>query len=582
MKIITPFFLFKKNRYKKMFFSNTFYVFTITTIIFEVVCSIFIYYFSYNSYYSRIQSQLTIEATRIELILENIFSETHQVMTYVGKQIALHSEKDPQFIEKILDNSSELVSKMKNIYPWSLFDWVDSNNYRVFNSQIGDMRNTIEKVDDSYTQKCPKHPWTLQVSHPTIGNTSGMWVIPAGLGVINQNKKYLGTLNVGLNIAELNAKVQQALASKETSFIVLDKNLRIILQSADNAIDPKSSYYRDLLSEKNDFEKNSAYLNSSISYKNIKYSYYKKINGFPYIILTGFDKSLVQQEFWALLLPRLLELYGLGLFLLCLLYFLRKKLFSLSQNSDMAKKTFLRHINSGVKESIDSILAYSNILIKHLRKETSVIVTKERKIEFLEKIYQEALNIHTVTGTTLNLSFLTINTLIENAIDILTETALKNGISIKTSLDPTLFPFYGDEYRLKQIIIGLISLSIDYSPKNSTIKVSATNKISTAGNPLLNIKIEDNGFSLNADDIIRISEKFPQDAKDEAAFEGQLDLPNIERLIRLHKGTCYICNKWQKGKIISVTLPYDLEEDSSNSQEILPEGKNVYWLFEKS
>lgn len=582
MNMAGSFYFFKKNKVRRIFFHNVFYLFTIITIIFEAICTFFIYEFSYKSYYFRLHSQLSLEATRIEQILDNVFSETHQVMTYLGKQIALYSEKDPQFIRKILDSSSELVSKMRNIYPWSLFDWVDANNYRVFNSQIGDMRNTSEKVDDSYIRKCPHHPWTLQVSHPIIGNTSGMWAIPAGLGVVTQNMKYLGTLNVGLNIAELNAKIQHALASKETSFIVLDNNLRIILQSADNAIDPKSSYYRDLLLEQPFFEKRNDYLASPVNYKTLMYFYYKKIKGFPYIILTGYDKNLVQQEFLALLLPRLLELYGVGFFFLCLLYFLRKKLFTLSQSSDAARKKFHKHINTGMKESIDSILAYSNILIKHLRKETSVIITKEREIEFLEKIYQEASNIHTATGTTLNLSFLTINTLIENAIDILTEAALKKGMSIKTSIDPTLYPFVGDEYRLKQIIIGLIFLSMEYSPKNSTIKISATNKFSDSGSPLLNIKIEDNGFSLNADDIIRIAEKFPQATSEGEAFEGQLDLVNIERLIRLQKGTCYICNKWQKGKIISLTLPYDLEEKSPISQEILPKGNNVYWLFGKS
>jgi hypothetical protein len=499
---------FKKENIGRVLISNPFYTFVVATIIFEAACSFLIYHFSYDFYMSRIRSQIVIEANRIETTLRDVFLETEQVMTYIGKQISLYSEKDPHFIEKILVNSPEFVSKMKDIYPWSLFDWVDSNSYRIVNSQIGRIQDTPMKVDDSYTWKCPKNPWTLQLSHPTIGNTSGMWAIPAGLGVLNENNKYLGTLNVGFNIAELNEKIQKTISSKEISFLILDKNMRIILQSADNAIDPKSSYYKDILSDKDYFKEQKTYLSIPISYKEISYIYYKKFKDFPYIILTGFDKNIVQQEFLALLLPRLLELYGVGGFCLFLLYFLRKKLFKLGKTSEKNKKTFLQRINLEMKDSIDAIVSYSNILIQDLKSEARVIVTKERKIEFIKKIHEEALNLHNMIGTPLNFSYIILHTLIVDSISILMETSIEKGINIKSSIDPTLIPFYGDELRIKQIIVGLISLSMDHSPKNSTVKISAMSQLSNEGRMFLIIRIEDNGFSLNADDIERISEKF--------------------------------------------------------------------------
>ena len=579
MKLI-EYFSFKKGKIGRFLFSNTFYAFAIATVLFEIFCSFLIYYFSYDSYRSRIRSQMVIEADRIEVTLQDVFSETQQVMTYIGKQIALYSEKDPHFIEKILVNSPEFVSKIKNIYSWSLFDWVDSNNYRVVNSQIGLIQDTPMKVEDSYTWKCPKNPWTLQLSHPAIGNTSGMWVIPAGLGVLNKNYKYFGSLSVGFNIAELNTKVQQTLASKEISFIILDDDMRIVLQSADNAIDPKSSYYRDLLSGEKYFKEEKNYLSPPVFYKNLSYIYYKKIKNYPYIILTGFDETIVQQEFLALLLPRLLELYGVGAFCLCLLYLLRKKIFKLGRTSEKDKNTFFQRINLEMKESIDIIIAYSNIIIKDLKRETVAIVTQEKKIEFIEKIYEEALNLNSIVGTTLNLSYISLQTLIEESISILIETALENSINIKVSVGSNLLPFYGDELRIKQIIVGLIYLSMNYSPKNSIIKISALNKLSNEGRMLLIIRIEDNGFSLNADDMMRISEKFSYENK-EKNWEGSLDFLSIEKLIRLHKGTCYVCNEWQRGKIINVTLPYESEELYIKTKESISKENNIHWLSQK-
>lgn len=566
----------KENKHKTFFFFSPLYAFAIVMIVFQILFSIFIYYFSHKSYYSRIQSQLVTDSNRIENVLQDAFTETYQVMLYVGKQISLYAEQDPQFIEKILVNSPEFVSNIKNFYPWSLFDWVDPKGYRIINSQIGRIPNGPMKVNDSYIFTCPKHPWTLQVSHPTIGNTSGMWVIPTGLGVLNEkNEEYLGTLNVGINIAELNVKAQQVLPSKEISFIVLDDDFRIILQSANNALDPKSSYYRDILPSKSYFKEQQSHLSTPITYKDIKYTYYKKTKDFPYIILTGFDTKILQQDFLALLLPRLLELYGVGIFCLCLLYFLRKRLFTIGKNSENAKKTFLERLSSELKESVEKILAYSNTLIRHSGGQTSVVVTNERRNEFIERIYEEALKLSALTGTSVNYTYLPIQTLVKDSLEILIKKAIKMNFNIKTLLKPTLMPFYGDEFRLKQVIASLISLSMEYSPPNSTIKISATNQISNTGKDLLIITIEDNGFNLDAEDMMRLAEKFSYEKQDDLGI--QLDFVTIENLIRPYNGTCYICNTL-KGKIIKLSLSYDHGQVDSSE----PSKDNVHWLFGKS
>jgi hypothetical protein len=520
-------FLSIMNKRKSFFLYNTFFAFVFGIIVFEAFFSFVGYYFSYNSYMTRVRSQMIIEANRIEVSLQDMFSETEGIMTYIGRQISLHSEKDPNFIEKILSNSPEIASKTKDIYPWTLFDWVDPNSYRVINSKFGRIQDTPMKVVDSYAWKCPKNPWVLQISHPNIGNTSGMWVIPAGLGILNEHDKYLGTLNVSFNVAALNSKIQQNLASKGASFVILDDNLRIVLQSADNAIDPKSSYYKDILSDKKEFTEEKNYLSIPIFYKNIKYTYYKKIKGYPYIILTGFDTLLTEQEFWILFLPQLLELYGVGAFCLCLLYLLRKNIFKLKTTSENYKKTFLNRINLEMKESIDTIIAYSNILKKNIKNEIEIIVTNERKIEFIEKIYEEALNLHSIVGKTLNNTYISIHEMINDAISILIETALENDIKFKTSVENALPLFYGDELRLKQILVGLLSLSMNYSPKKSTIKISATHQISSEGKMFLVIRIKDNGFILNGEDMMRISDKFSYENK-ESGWEGNLDFASIE------------------------------------------------------
>jgi signal transduction histidine kinase len=571
--------VFKRKRYNKFFLTNGFYLFSVSIIFFEIIFSVIIYYYVQHSYLTRLKTQLVTETYRIENTLKDLFSETQQVMTYVGKQISLYGKSDPRFIEKILLNSSKITSR-KTIYSWSLFDWINPESQIIVNSQIGIVNHSPEKIHDPYIWKCQKLPWTLQFSHPTIGDTSGMWIIPAGIGVTNNKNEYLGTLNVGFNVAELNNKIQQLLAFRESSFIILDDDLKVILQSADNTIDPKSSYYTDMLVNKNYFSEEKGYLKSSVSYKNIEYVYYKKMDEYPYFILAGFDKIIVQRMLWDLILPRLFELYGVGFFCLGLLYFLRRKMFNLVEASGSAKKTFSQRINQETKNSISSILTYSNILLKYFTGETKIIVTKERQIEFIEKIYKEALDLYTMTSNTLSMTYIDIKPLIENSIDLQIETAFKKNIKIRTHFDSALLPFYGDEFRLKQIVTSLISLAMEYSPRGSIIKISATMEAPNENQMFLVVEIADNGFNLTAEDIRRISEEFSSDEEHEDFMASHLEFSSIEKLITLHEGTCHVYTNEQKGKTVKVSLPYQTEKESKI--DFTKDKANVYWLSEPS
>ena len=570
---------FKKNKSQSILFLSNFFVFCLVVIFIEVALSIFVCSYLKYSHQSALKAQSIKESNRVENTLKDIFSETQQVMVYLGTQISLYGKNNPLFIENILIKSSEISSKIKSMHSWSLFDWVNPNNHLVINSQIGIIKTALEKVQDSYIWECPKSPWTLQLSHPTIGSISGMWVIPAGVGIIDENNNYLGMLTVGFNVAELNTKVQQALISNESSFVVLDKDFKIVLQSGDNVIDPKSSYYRDLLLRKNYFKEYSGYLENQISYNDIEYIYYKNMEDYPYTILMGFNKQIYQRELWDLILPRLLELYVLGGFCLMFLYFLRKRIFNLVQLSESAQKNLSQHLHTGMKESISSILTYSNILIRSLIGETKVIVTKDRQLEFIEKIHNEALSLHTMTGNDLNMTSVNIKNLIESSVNVQIKTFLKKNINIKVYLMPSLLPFHGDELRLKQIVTSLLSLALEYSPKGSTVKIFVTNETTVEGQKLLIITIEDNGFYLSREDIIRISEKFSRDAQEENFMANTLDFNSIEKLIKIHNGSFHICNKEKKAKIIKVTLPYSLDKQIEGTEKGgRTKTSNIYWF----
>eukprot|EP01037_Dinobryon_pediforme_P017696 gene17696-17906_t len=90
------------------------------------------------------------------------------------------------------------------------------------------------------------------------------------------------------------------------------------------------------------------------------------------------------------------------------------------------------------------------------------------------------------------------------------QAAFIRNVRIKSTLHSNLPPFLADELCFKQVILGLISLSFEYSPKGGIIKISTSVKIEN-DQQFLVVKLEDNGFAFDEKDIRRISERFETD-----------------------------------------------------------------------
>ncbi|OJW54017.1 MAG: hypothetical protein BGO67_08105 [Alphaproteobacteria bacterium 41-28] len=548
-------------------FSKESILFTLIIGIVIFITSIVFTFILYSSHQENSQRQLSLAADRIDNTLTDIFEETRYLMGYIGKEIASHDEENLNFIANVLTNNSELISKNRGVLSWPMFDWINTKNLLVVN-QTGISNNPINMSHRTYAIKCPQHPWTIQVSRPAIGIPSGLWEIPIGLGITNDKGKYLGTLVTGLEISKISSKVQQIFDSNQISFIILDEDLRIVLQSVDNSIDPKSSYYRDLLKKYSFFVLPKANLEEPIVYKNISYLFYKKIAHYPYVILTGFDNNVVSKDFILSVVPRLLELWGMGLFCIVLLYFFRKRILKDTYAAEKAKETFLQQVNQEMQNPVTSILTYSDIVLRYLKGTINVGISKERIIEFMNIIHEAASHLSFLTTPNLNLTFFDVNQVVKECINIHYHSILIRDIIIKSVLSEKLPPLYADELRFKQILLSLIALAIEYTPPGGTIKISTLLK-SNKNKEFLSITVEDNGFGLNAEDIKRISNKFDTDKTSKKGSAIDLEFSSIEKLVKMHHGTCKLESIWPYGKKFTLVLPY--KKDKEGEEKIPPD-----------
>lgn len=509
----------------------------------------------YFSHYNTSKQDLRSEANQIEATLYEVFGQTNQLMFHIGKQISSLGDKSVQNIAIIIGKDKDESFKFTNPLNWMNFGWIGPDNKLLFDWHSGICPEPVDVTSLLLTKHHMKDPWKLHLSRTTLSLTSGLREIPGVMGITDDKGVYLGGLSVGFGLAEINNKIQTALRNTQMSYIILDENLRIVLQSPGNAIDPDSSYYKDLLDDISVFSGQEGAFENRVGYKNIQYSYYKKVRNYPFYILTGFDQRVLYKEFQLLVLPRIIELLALGALCSILVYLFRRNMLSVARTSERTKANLIRQMKDEKEESLQQIIVFADILHKCARKEIDVTLPPARQLELIENIYKSAISLDSSKRDNLNLAYLNVNSLIYECISVQLQAAFIRNIRIKSTLCSNLPPFLADELRFKQVILGLISLSFEYSPKGGVIKISTSLKIEN-NQAYLIVTLEDNGFAFDEKDIRRISERFENDGSGAFDDATRLDFPVIEKFIKLHQGSFHLEPKGPVGKNIIVTLPF--------------------------
>jgi hypothetical protein len=489
-------------------------------------------------------------------------------MTYLAKQIALKGSSDPHEVIKLIGKETDENDHLS----WLNIGWIDENNIYVFDRKIGLINPPYNLSHRPYVQDCLKMPGQFFTSQVVIGAGIGIRKIPGGIGIINSKGHFLGILCMGIKLADLSYRVQSKLSmanysDKNISYVVLDKDLHIVLQSSSNKTDIESSFFKDTLESSSKFAVDSGNLITPVIHKDITYTHYKKVKNFPYFVLTGYNKSLTVFDFIHKLFPYILGLIIIAIIHCALLYSERKRSLRDALIAGAAKSHFLRRLGIKNKDALETIHAFADILIEDIKNNSQNYNDKEdeKRLNFLEKIQREASKLFYLIADELEPVAFNFNQMVLESIQIISQDAMLKNVEIKSYFYSNLPEFTGDELRLQQVVLGFLSISLDSCPYGSTIIVNtALHKVSDK--QFIKISIEDNGVALNKSTIHHLNEKFGEDLK---LASLKFDLYTIEKLIQLHEGEHEICAQHNHGKKITVILPYQ-----TNSQK--PQNYKLY------
>lgn len=539
-------------------------------VIVAILCTILVLSLWFAWHIQAVQTEkmnnvLEQEAGRIETAIIDVFDHTAFIIELINTQI----KKNPRDLHYISDILSKFRTNFgyNNLMPWTIFLWADSNHNTQVNSH-GIIKSIINLSHRDYVYFLVKEPNKFHTGVPAQGVNSRKWMIPTGIGAVNDKGDYIGATIIGLEVSKLIAKLKGAILSNHINFILYDLKLNKILESSPNYdISATQTHFSTALKANTQSgEANYSFKESKTLYTGENYLI-KKISKYPYFLQIAYNPALVKYSFWEAITSRLIELLVLAFVSLLLFYIASRythtwhkaeqlqTLMHLSETSDKAKEAFVQKIHREIRSSFNTIYSYSEILQKYLKGEINVAISDKHQIEMLNKIMEAANDLNMLTTNTLSLSFLDIKEIVRECVTIQAKTASNKNIVIESSIQDNMPPFYADDLRFKQIIIGLLSRSIEYSPKGSYININIELKNQNSKNQLY-IAIQDTGFGLAEADLQRIEEKFSNKLLSRRIDGIDLDLSSIEQLVKVHKGELHIENKWGKGTTIIITLPY--------------------------
>lgn len=150
----------------------------------------------------------------------------------------------------------------------------------------------------------------------------------------------------------------------------------------------------------------------------------------------------------------------------------------------------------------------------------------------------------------------------DSVMGTMSKVAEKKNISLCSDVPPELF-IEGDEDKLRQIFINLLSNAINYTQDGGNVKLTVVNSQKPDGSEKVVFTVSDTGMGIPRKDLPRIFERFYRVDKARSRSSGGtgLGLSIVKHLVDLHRGTISVESDLGIGSSFIIELPLIQEYD---------------------
>jgi signal transduction histidine kinase/CheY-like chemotaxis protein/HPt (histidine-containing phosphotransfer) domain-containing protein len=226
------------------------------------------------------------------------------------------------------------------------------------------------------------------------------------------------------------------------------------------------------------------------------------------------------------------------------------------------KEIFMANMSHEIRTPVTAISGFTEQLLHEPLDENTNRALKiiKSSTDHLARIINDILDFSKLQNGKLSLEkvHFKINQIIEEIYTLFERQALKNNTTLSFTIsDYTPKVLLGDPYRLKQIIMNLVSNSVKFT-KNGTVNLSVNCLRKESAEIELLIEVIDTGIGIEESKIDFIFEDFTQEEMSTTRKYGGtgLGLSIVKKLIELHNGTIVCVSRKNHGTKISCNIPY--------------------------
>jgi GAF domain-containing protein len=222
------------------------------------------------------------------------------------------------------------------------------------------------------------------------------------------------------------------------------------------------------------------------------------------------------------------------------------------------KSEFLANMSHELRTPLNAIIGFSEVLAQGMFGEIN-----EKQTEYLQDILESGRHLLSLINDILDLSKIEAGRMeleaadfdlpsaIENALVLVRERAIRRGIRLGSTIDKRLGMISGDERKVKQILLNLLSNALKFTPEGGQVDVTARLLDDRA-----EVSVADTGIGIAPTDQATVFEEFRQVGTADKKAEGTgLGLTLSRKFIELHGGKIWVQSAVGRGSTFTFTLP---------------------------
>jgi signal transduction histidine kinase len=221
--------------------------------------------------------------------------------------------------------------------------------------------------------------------------------------------------------------------------------------------------------------------------------------------------------------------------------------------AEAKKDEFFNMVSHEFKTPLTNIKAINQLLEKTTNKADKnypFILNANHSVKRLEKLIENLLDVTKINSgqIDLNLAAFYFTDALTNSIANVQLISHKHEIRLDNSID---ILYTGDQFRIEQVLINLLTNAIKYSPDADRVLVSAEVQAK-----YIVVKVQDFGIGIAKKDIDQLFQRFYRVSETAMLFQGVgLGLFIAAEIIKKHNGSFTIDSEPDKGSIFNFRLP---------------------------